>query len=347
MNAKHRRRRAIALQLAIAAAVLLAAGAAWRGLSRANRDTAGDAQNAAVSASPAVPARVVSCSVLADEFLLEVAAPAQIAAVSHLAADPELCAAAGDAAGLPRLPAAADAESILRARPDLVIFTTFNQLEVITQVRRAGVETLVLDKYDTLDEAFASLRAVGRRLGPAAQRRAEDAEARCRRRVAALAERLRGARRVRVFSPSTFEIVPGDGTNFQDFCDHAGAENVAATVGKIRGHKPVPAEQLLSWPAERLVLVGNTTGGALAMPTPADIERAIRPFLTLPPYRFMAAVRERRAVLLNSGQSACISHHRVSCYEHLARQLHPERFTGADAVPAAGDAADLVSGALP
>jgi len=272
------------------------------------------------------PLRVVSHAVVADEFLLAVADHRRLAALSHLAAEPDYCADATLAARFSRLPAHTGAEAILRLRPDLVVFAEFSPVELVTQVRRAGAAVHIIGACDTLDETLASLNRLAARLGPAARTCAAAVEADCRRRAAALAERLRGARPVRVFTPSTFEIIPGAGTNFQDFCEHAGADNVAASQGGARGHAPASAERILSWTVDKVVLIGGVSGSPPPPPSAADIERAVRPFLTLPPYRFMSVVRERRVALLAVWQSSCISHHRVACYEYLARQLHPERF---------------------
>ena len=53
---------------------------------------------------------------------------------------------------------------------------------------------------------------------------------------------------------------------------------------------------------------------------------ALEPFLRLPPYQFMAAVREARVALIDSYMLSSVTHHRIEGYERLARELHPERF---------------------
>ena len=151
-------------------------------------------------------------------------------------------------------------------------------------------------------------------LGPHAGQKAEAIIADCERRVASLAEKLKGVRPIRVIAPSTYGVIGGADTTFQDLCDHAGAENLAATLGKLTGHAPPPNEQMLTWPIERVVLSGD------------DPDSAIAPFLNLPPYQFMPAIREKRTALLKPWHLSAVTHHRVATYEQLARQLHPGRF---------------------
>ena len=93
-----------------------------------------------------------------------------------------------------------------------------------------------------------------------------------------------------------------------------GAKQRQIRGGHLTGHVPPPGEQMLMWPVDRLVVSGTDAAAALA------------PFRTLPPYQFMAAVRESRAVLIDESMLSCVSHRRIDGYEQLARALHPEVF---------------------
>ncbi|MDR2844638.1 MAG: iron chelate uptake ABC transporter family permease subunit [Puniceicoccales bacterium] len=278
-----------------------------------------------VPSMASVPLRVVSQTVATDELLLALAAPKQVAALSQLARDPQFSAIAKEARAYPSLPPDSDAEAILKHHPDLVLFGDYSRAELVAQVRRCGVEVFIFSRYNTLDETWESLGELARKLGPDAEARAANVIADCRRRIVVLQERLRGVKPVRVISPSTYDLLPGAQTNFQDFCDYTGAENLAKTLGGFTGYVATPVERILDWPVEKIVIIGDT-GEDVAQPAEAHIEAALRPFTQLSPYRFMPAVREKRAALLNVWQSSCISHHRVACYEYLARQLHPEVF---------------------
>ncbi len=257
------------------------------------------------------PVRVVSQTVGNDEFLLALAAPEQIAALSHLARQPEFSAVAAAAAQYPQI-GIGDAETILRFAPTLVLCADYSRAELVTQLKRAGVRVLVVERYKTLDDVYATLRLIARELG--AEARAEALIESCQARVANLETRLRGRRPVRVFAPSVFGMIPGDDTTFADLCAHAGAENLAATLGGLRGHAVTPSEQMLTWPVERIVV---------ATENPA---RALEPYRTMVPYKLMPAFREGRVAVLAPHLISCVTHHRIDAYEQLARQLHPEAF---------------------
>lgn len=258
--------------------------------------------------------RIVSQTVGTDELLLAVAAPEQIAALSHLARDPVFSGVAREAAAYPTI-GHGDAETILRHRPTLVLFSDYSRAELVEQVRRAGVPVLVFDRYLTLEDAYENLRRLAAALNdPAARTRAEAVIADCRERLARLQQRLAGATPVRVIAPSTYGVIAGAGTTFQDICDHAGAENLATTLGRLQGHDVPPGEAMLQWPVDAVVLGGSVRDEALA------------PYLKLPPYAQMAAVRKGRVALLDAWALGCVTHLRVHAYEQLARQLHPERF---------------------
>ena len=71
--------------------------------------------------------RVVSQTVGTDELLLALAAPEQVAALSHLARDPAFSAVPGEARRYPQLQVNGDAESILRYAPTLVLFANYSR----------------------------------------------------------------------------------------------------------------------------------------------------------------------------------------------------------------------------
>ena len=262
----------------------------------------------ALPLTAARPQRVVSQSVGTDELLLAMADPGQIAALSHISHDAEFSPVAEAAKRFPAIKDS-DAESVLRFRPDLVLAASYTRPETLALLRRAGVRLVVLDRFETLEDVYASLRYLGRELGQ--EGRAEAVISQSRARVNALAEKLRGVRPVRVLSAGLYPFTSGAGTTFQDLCDHAGALNVAAEAG-IKGHAPTPSEQLLVWNVEVLIAAGD------------DQTRAR--LGELPHYRVLPAFKAGRVVVLPGRMMSSVSHHRIATYEALARALHPERF---------------------
>jgi iron complex transport system substrate-binding protein len=256
--------------------------------------------------------RVVSQTVGTDEILLAVADPSQVAALSHLSNDRIFSAIADQADAFPYLRINGDAENILQFEPTLVLFADYSRAELVEQVRRTGVKVLVFDHYNSLDDTYSNLRHLAGELGTTD--RAEAVIKDCQVRVAALKEKLRGRPAIRVIAPSTYGRLAGAETTFQDLCDHAGAENLAATLGNLVGHALPPNEQMLTWPVDAIVLAHDS------------LDQAIKPYLEIPPYFLMDVVQDRRAVLIKPWQIACVSHLRVSAYEKLARALHPDAF---------------------
>lgn len=266
------------------------------------------------SAAPKSTVRVVSQTVGTDELLLALAEPGQIAALSHLSRDPSFSAVAEEASRHPNLKQVGDAESVLQYKPTLVLFANYSRSELVTQVKRMGVPVLIFERYETMADVYANLRMLAAAIG--AGEKAERLIASCEARRAALRERLKGRRPVRVLAPSTYGLVPGAATTFQDLCDHACAENLAATLGGLKGHAPPPAEKMLLWPIERLVVAGDA------------VSEALNAYRLLPGYAHMPAVLEKRAVLIRPYMLSCVSHHRIEGYEMLARALHPDAFPG-------------------
>jgi len=264
----------------------------------------------AVALTAAPPRRVVSQTVGTDDFLLALAAPGQIAALSHLGHDARYAPSLTQAKAFPTL-RNSSAEDILRFRPDLVLMSSYSPPESLALLRRAGVKVYVMDRYERLEDAYESIREIGELLGQNAQ--AEELLRSCKSRVAELARRLKGVKPVRVLAAGVYPFASGAETSFQDICDHAGALNVAAEAG-LKGIVPMPGEKALTWKAE--VLIGPQEKGE-------DLAAQLR---EIPPYKHMPALRHGRVVTIPGALLAATSHRRIETYEWVARALHPERF---------------------
>jgi iron complex transport system substrate-binding protein len=104
-------------------------------------------------------------------------------------------------------------------------------------------------------------------------------------------------------------VLAGRGTTFDDLCVHAGADNLARSLGRLDGFARLPAEAMLAWPVDVFV-VGGQSGE----------------FQQTPPYPQMMARRDIRVLRLAPWMLGCVSHRRIDAYEALARALHPEAF---------------------
>ena len=254
------------------------------------------------------PVRVVSQTVGTDELVTALAGPGQIAALSHLARDPSFTPDPRTTAQYPNL-RTGTAEDILRFRPDLVLAAAYTAPETLTILRRAKVNLIVLDRFESLEDLYASARKIGAALGR--PERAEQLVAQWQARVADLDRRLKGVKPVRVLAVGLYPFTAGSGTTFQAMCDHAGAINVAAEQG-IRGHQPTPNEKVLTWNIGVLV---------------TDRGEGMREKLKgMPPYKFLEALRAGRLVEIPGPLMSSTGPARLDGFECLARALHPEAF---------------------
>ena len=254
------------------------------------------------------PLRVVSQTVGTDQLLVALAEPGQIAGLSHLARDPRFTPDVRLNAGFPCL-RNGSAEDVLRLRPDLVLVASYTAPEVLAVLRRARINLVLLDRFESLEDLYLSARRIGAALGR--QAKAEQLVAGWQARVAELQRRLQGVKPVRVLSVGVYPFTAGAGTTFQDICDHAGGLNVAAEQG-LRGHQPTPSERIITWQVDALV-VGQE---------PGILER----LRTLVPYKYMEVLRKGRVVVLPEALLSATSQARLEAYEVMARALHPERF---------------------
>jgi iron complex transport system substrate-binding protein len=117
--------------------------------------------NAKAEAAP--PSRIVSINLCADELLIALADPRQIAALSPYATDPNLSFVAEKAAKFRH--DAADAETVVDIGPDLVLAGRFTKLATRAMLTRLGYRIVLLDAARSIDQSVGQIREVAAIVG--------------------------------------------------------------------------------------------------------------------------------------------------------------------------------------
>ncbi|HEV2599590.1 ABC transporter substrate-binding protein [Sphingopyxis sp.] len=137
--------------LAAAAALLGGAGLLWA------------ASPVPPAKAPAVPQRIVSINLCADQLVLALADRGQIAGLTKNATDIEMSGEAAKAAGIPLL--SNSAEQILAIEPDLIVGMPASRSAALRALPRQDYPLLDLATANTLDEIYTSIRETAAAVG--------------------------------------------------------------------------------------------------------------------------------------------------------------------------------------
>lgn len=244
--ARHRRGRLRSARRRGAAAAVLAAA-----LAAAPIDPLGAA---------AKPERIVSVNVCTDQLVLMLAERRRIAALSHLAADPEVSAMSRAASGLPRN--YGRAEEILRLDPDLVLAGAFSARAATGLLARLGRRVVEIPVATALDDVARNVALVAEAVGEPdkgrALVRAFEAETAALRRAADPG------------SPAPLAALywangygSGPGTLANALVEAAGFRTLGRRLG-IAGTGILPLETLVAAAPDALILGRLRRGPALA-----------------------------------------------------------------------------------
>ncbi|MEM7151867.1 MAG: ABC transporter substrate-binding protein [Myxococcota bacterium] len=193
--------------------------------------------------------RIASQTVLSDEVLWDLGHTVRqiVVAVSPMADDTRYCRVANLwPQDIPRV--SGSSEALIATAPDLVILASFTATETRTMVERAGLKTLVLDRFDGFDDYRDNVQRIADAVG--ASDEGKTLVAQFDERLATLS--TDPPKRPQVVS-WTEGSVPGANTSFHDIAVAAGFENLPAVQGKS-GHLQVSVEELVTWDPEVLVV---------------------------------------------------------------------------------------------
>ncbi len=180
----------------------------------------------APAAAPRPPARIVSLNLCADQYLLALADPAQIVALTRFARDPNMSAAANAARTIPV--SRGSAEDVLMLRPDLVISSPFRRQTVAAVLAGRNVATFDLPPADSYTAIVTQVRQVAAAIG-----HPDRGETLIRRMDTALARLPRapgGGRTAAYYQRRGF--LTGTGTLVDELMQRLGLNNLATRLGK-------------------------------------------------------------------------------------------------------------------
>lgn len=180
---------------------------------------------AASAAIAARPQRIVSVNLCADQYVLALADRGQIAGLTKNATNPDMSAAAGDAAGLPLL--GASAEGLLAARPDLLVGMGGERVTAVAAATGQTSRTLDLGMATNIADIVAQVRVVAAATGHPA--RGERLIADIEGRLKALPTPGRG-RVVAHYQRRGY--LTGTGTLVDELIRGAGLVNLATRLGR-------------------------------------------------------------------------------------------------------------------
>jgi iron complex transport system substrate-binding protein len=206
----------------------------------------------------AVPRRVVSINLCADQLAVLLLEPGRIAALSSLARDATLSYVADAAQDFPLV--RENAEEVLAQKPDLVLAGSIGAKPTIEILRRFGVEVHELGLASDFDQIRAQVLDLGQRLG--VEGRAQAVVARMDGilhsardpddRAATKPSKVRSAA---FLLPNGYSA--GADTLSDAILQAAGYSNHATTLG-LRGYGVLPLELVIDNPPSVLVIDAET-----------------------------------------------------------------------------------------
>lgn len=178
-----------------------------------------------VAKAPAVPQRIISINLCADQLVLALADRRQIAGLTKNATDVEMSGEAAKARGLPLL--SNSAEQILTIDPDLIVGMPASRSAAMAALPDQHYPLLDLETADRLDQIHASIRRTAAAVGH--PERGAALIARMERELAGLPRPGKG--RVAAYYQRR-GYMTGTGTLIDELMTRVGLVNLAARLGR-------------------------------------------------------------------------------------------------------------------
>ena len=242
---------------------------------------AADGALADVAAPKSPPQRIVSLNLCVDQILVDLVSRGRIAALTHLATDPDVSAVVEQARGIPST--RGEAEVVLGLDPDLVIAGPYGVTATVSMLERLGRRVVKVQLANDLDGVRESVREVAAAVGETVRGETVIADFDARLTRAAVGH---GTAAPSALVYQVNSLASGPGSLDDAVLRAAGYRNHSAVLGLGRGGG-LPLEALVANPPDLLVLSGpveqhrTVVAENLRHPALAAVRRA-RPSVVLP-----------------------------------------------------------------
>ena len=258
------------------------------------------------------PRAIASQSLVTDHFVLALAPPERVVAVSPFAHDPRYSHVT-DIVRQMDVAVATDPEGVLRKGPDLMLVSQAARADYVDIARMLGTPVFRMQTvFEDLDQIASGLETTGFLLG---EDLAADEEIRhLRARVAAATRRRPSdAEPVRVLAFSNFGNTFGKGSLFDHILEQLGAINVAAEHG-IGPYGSISSEHVAAWDPDWVVAGGERDSAAhLRERLLADKGVGVS-----------TAGRKGQVLIVENRRYLSMSQHVAGLVEDIAAAIYPE-----------------------
>ncbi len=268
----------------------------------------------------AKPTKIVCLPLGACEMLLSLVDKSRIAAMTNYVDDPAVSNVADTAKGVgKRLDF--NAERIIAIQPDLVLADTWQDKDILKQLKDSGISVFVVNSPKNVDEQKEMLKLLGEVTDSTAN--AEEVTAWMEQKLKAVSDKLAGLKeeqKLSIIDYSEMGSTSGKDTNFDDVVTRAGLTN------------PVSQAGLTGWPQLSKEMIIKYNPDIISVPswfydtsktTPEGLKKSISQDKSLAGVK---AVKNNRLILIPYNHLSTTSQYSVLAVEDMARAAYPELF---------------------
>ncbi len=268
----------------------------------------------------AKPTKIVCLPLGACEMLLSLVDKSRIAAMTNYVDDPAVSNVADNAKGVgKRLDF--NAERIIAIQPDLVLADTWQDKNILKQLKDSGISVFVVNSPKNVDEQKEMLKLLGQVTDSTAN--AEEVTAWMEQKLKAVSDKLAGLKeeqKLSIIDYSEMGSTSGKDTNFDDVVTRAGLTNPVSQAG-LTGWPQLSKEMIIKYDPD--IISVPSWFYDTSKTTPEGLKKSISQDKSLAGVK---AVRNNRLILIPYNHLSTTSQYSVLAVEDMAKAAYPELF---------------------
>lgn len=251
------------------------------------------------------PQHIVSVTEGTDEILAGLIPKSELAMVTNFSSDPQYSNVTNFVKGIPQIQDA-NAETIIAAKPDLVLLASYTNQGIVNQIKQAGIPVYEFTDFTSISSIEKNIKVVGQLLGEG--KKSNQLVHSMESKINTISNAVKDKKKLQVLDYSSYGYAAGDNTTVNQMIEMAGGINAAKG---LNGWQKISEEEIVKLNPDVIIVAESDKG----------FEKKV---LSNSALQNVNAVKNKQVFAINGADLSSVSQYIINGVSDVAHVLYPD-----------------------
>lgn len=251
------------------------------------------------------PQHIVSVTEGTDEILAGIIPKSELAMVTNFSSDPQYSNVTNFVKGIPQIQDA-NAETIIAAKPDLVLLASFTNQGIVNQIKQAGIPVYEFTDFTSISSIEKNIKVVGQLVGE--RGKSNQLVQSMESKINTISNAVKDKKKLTVLDYSSYGYAAGDNTTVNQMIEMAGGINAAKG---LNGWQKISEEEIVKLNPDVIIVAESDNGFVKKVLSDSALQN-------------VNAVKNKQVFAINGADLSSVSQYIINGVSDVAHVLYPD-----------------------